>query len=60
MMLRPLSLFAATVLCGGAAAQVPAGSPAPALAFQKGWNDAPVSFDDLAGKVVILKFSETW
>ncbi len=61
MMLRPISLFAAAALLGSAAvAQVAKGSPAPALAFQKVWNDGPASFDDLAGKVVILKFSETW
>jgi hypothetical protein len=41
-------------------AQIAKGSPAPAIPFVKTWNDAPASWDDLAGKVVILKFSETW
>lgn len=61
MVSRPVSMFATAVLLGSAlVAQVAKGSAAPAFPFQKVWNDAPESFDDLAGKVVILKFSETW
>lgn len=53
-------LFAAAALVGSAAAQIQKGAPAPAFPFQKVWNNGPESFDDFAGKVVILKFSETW
>lgn len=53
-------VFTAAVLAGGVSAQIPKGSPAPAFPFQKVWNNGPESFDDFAGKVVILKFSETW
>ncbi|MBL8755321.1 MAG: hypothetical protein JNK15_18625 [Planctomycetes bacterium] len=61
MAARPVALFlAAAFLAGGAQAQIAKGSPAPAIPFQKVWNDGPASFDDFAGKVVILKFSETW
>ncbi len=61
MVLRTTPLFAAALLlAGGVSAQVAKGSPAPAIPFQKVWNDGPASFDDLAGKVVILKFSESW
>lgn len=61
-MVRPwLSLFAAaTVLAAAVPAQIAKGAPAPAIPFVKTWNDAPASFDEFAGKVVILKFSETW
>lgn len=61
-MVHPLSsLFvAATVLAGGVSAQISKGSPAPAFPFQKVWNNGPESFDDFAGRVVVLKFSETW
>ena len=64
MVTRPVSMFAASIcgmlLGGPMAAQIAKGSPAPAFKFQKVWNDGPESFDDLAGKVVVLKFSETW
>jgi hypothetical protein len=61
-MVRPwMSLFAAaTVLAAAVPAQIAKGAPAPAIPFVKTWNDAPASFDEFAGKVVILKFSETW
>jgi hypothetical protein len=56
-----MSLFAAaTVLAAAVPAQIAKGAPAPAIPFVKTWNDAPASFDEFAGKVVILKFSETW
>lgn len=61
MLSRSLFSFAAVALFASAAvAQVAKGSPAPAFPFQKVWNDDFESFDDLFGKVVILKFSETW
>ncbi len=61
MVPRSVSMFATAIVLGSAlVAQVDKGAAAPAFPFQKTWNDAPESFDDLAGKVVILKFSETW
>jgi hypothetical protein len=61
MKVRPIPMFAAVALLGSAAvAQVAKGSPAPAMPFEKVWNGGPESFDDLAGRVVILKFSESW
>jgi hypothetical protein len=61
MKVRPLSTFAvAALLCSAGTAQVAKGSPAPAMPFEKVWNNGPESFDDFAGRVVILKFSETW
>ena len=61
-MTRPwMPLFAAaTLLAAAVPAQIAKGAPAPAIPFVKTWNDAPASWDDLAGKVVILKFSESW
>lgn len=61
-MVRPwMSLFAAATLIAAAVpAQIAKGAPAPAIPFVKTWNDAPASFEEFAGKVVILKFSETW
>lgn len=52
----------AAALFGAAAvtAQVPKGTAAPAFDFKAVLNDGPASFDDLAGKVVILDFGETW
>lgn len=52
--------IAVGLLAVGASAQIAKGSPAPAFTIEKGWNDAPTSFDDLAGKVVILDFAQTW
>jgi hypothetical protein len=60
-MIRSLLLSVAVgLLAGGVSAQIAKGSPAPAFTIEKGWNDAPTSFDDLAGKVVILDFAQTW
>lgn len=61
MIPRSSWLFAAAALFGSVlVAQVPKGKAAPEFPFQKVWNDGPTSFADFAGKVVILKFSETW
>jgi hypothetical protein len=58
---RMLSAFVATALVAAVVpAQIAKGAPAPAIPFVTTWNNAPTSWDDLAGKVVILKFSETW
>lgn len=53
-------LVASALLAAAVPAQIAKGAAAPAIPFVKTWNDAPASWDDLAGKVVILKFSETW
>ncbi len=50
------ALFSAATLT----AQVSQGSAAPPFDFKAMLNDGPESFDDLAGKVVILDFAETW
>lgn len=47
-------LFAAATL-----AQAP-GQAAPSFEFLGGLNDAPKSFAELEGKVVILDFARTW
>lgn len=41
-------------------AQVQKGGTPPELTFDKVWNQGPASWDDLAGKVVILDFAQTW
>lgn len=56
----PLAATAALLFAGAAPAQLLKGSAAPAFEFQKVWNDGPASFDELAGKLVILDFSQTW
>jgi hypothetical protein len=58
---RHIPAFAtAALLAGALAAQVPPGAPAPVFPFAKVANGGPDSFADFAGRVVILKFSETW
>lgn len=52
------SLALALVAAGAAAQQK--GSTPPPIEFVKVWNDGPESFDELAGKVVILDFGATW
>jgi len=46
-------------LAGGLLAQDP-GTDAPEIEFAKTWNDAPSSWDELHGKLVLLDFGETW
>lgn len=62
MSYQPRMSLVAAALFGAAAvpAQVPKGTAPPAFEFKKVWNDGPESFDELAGKVVILDFAETW
>jgi hypothetical protein len=40
-------------------AQIRKGSTLPEFAFIQGWNNAPKSYADLAGKVVILDFMQS-
>ena len=56
----PTYLVVGALLAGAVSAQVQKGQVPPPIAFKKVWNDGPATFDDFAGKVVILKFSETW
>lgn len=59
--LRSVSLAAAAgILAPALAAQLPAGTAAPAFDFDKTWNDGPSSFAELEGKVVLLDFFATW
>lgn len=55
-----VSVGAALLFASGAVAQVAKGAPAPEFAFEKVWNDGPQTFADMAGKVVILDFAQTW
>lgn len=54
------AIAAATLFAGAAQAQLAKGSNAPAFEFDKVWNDGPAAFDELAGKLVILDFAQTW
>ena len=61
MLSRASSVVAVLALVAAALpAQVLKGTSPPALQFEKVWNDGPQSWDDLAGKVVILDFAQTW
>ena len=61
MSLRPSVVLAAFALLAAAVpAQAQKGTNPPVLQFEKAWNDGPQSWDDLAGKVVILDFAQTW
>ena len=51
---------AATVCIGTAVFAQQVGSTPPTFEIEKTWNDAPATFDDFAGKVVILDFAMTW
>lgn len=43
-----------------APAQVPVGSQAPEFSVQNSFNDAPASFADFRGKLVMIEFFATW
>ncbi|MCC7064486.1 MAG: hypothetical protein IT456_16860 [Planctomycetes bacterium] len=62
MFRTPRMLALALVALGSAAlpAQVQKGGTPPELVFDKVWNDGPATFADMAGKVVILDFAQTW
>jgi hypothetical protein len=61
MVSRTISSAAvAALLLGAVPAQFQKGQTPTPLNFVKVWNNGPASFDDFAGRVVILKFSETW
>ncbi len=57
---RTAAAVAAILFAGGAQAQLAKGTTAPAFEFAKVWNDGPASFDELAGKLVVLEFFATW
>ena len=57
---RTLALAAIALSSGVAIAQVRKGDTPPEFTFIQGWNGAPKSFADLAGKVVILDFAQSW
>ena len=56
---RTLALAAIALSSGVATAQIRKGDTLPAFTFIQGWNGAPKSFAELAGKVVILDFSQS-
>lgn len=53
-------VLAGLALAAAVPAQLQKGSLPPELQFDKTWNDAPASFAEFAGKVVILDFAQTW
>lgn len=55
-----LAVLATALLSGTAAAQLGKGASAPEFTIEKAWNDGPQGFADLAGKLVILDFAQTW
>jgi hypothetical protein len=55
-----LTTLAAGLLAAAAPGQLQAGTTAPAFDFAKTWNDAPVSFAELKGKLIMLDFFATW
>jgi hypothetical protein len=57
---RTLALAAIALSSGVAMAQIRKGDTLPEFAFIQGWNNAPKSYADLAGKVVILDFTQSW
>ena len=59
-MLRPVALLSTVILAAAPAAQLQKGGTPPPFAFDKVWNGGPTEFGDLAGKVVILDFAQTW
>jgi hypothetical protein len=61
-MFRSIHALAGVALAS-LAISVPAqakGTAPPEFPFEKVWNDAPATFADFAGKVVILDFAQTW
>lgn len=62
-MFRSIHVFASVAVASLAVsipAQLSKGGTPPELQFEKVWNDGPATFADLAGKVVLLDFSQTW
>lgn len=60
MFTRHVPALAAAVLTGAASAQVAVGTPAPEFDFQASFNDAPASFAEFEGKLVLVEFFATW
>ena len=57
---HPLALVTIAVSSGAAVAQIRRGDSLPAFQFIESWNGAPKTFAELAGKVVILDFTQSW
>ena len=55
-----LAVVAVALGAAMAPAQVQKGAQPPELVFDKVWNDGPATFADMAGKVVVLDFAQTW
>jgi hypothetical protein len=51
---------ALALLVAAVPAQVLPGTVPPVLKFDKVWNGGPQTWDDLAGRVVVLDFAQTW
>ena len=62
-MFRSIHAFAGVAVASfviSVPAQMTKGGTPPEFAFEKVWNDAPAAFADMAGKVVVLDFAQTW
>ena len=58
--LAAIAHSAMTLSSGVATAQIRKGDTLPEFAFIQGWNGAPKTYAELAGKVVILDFTQSW
>lgn len=59
--LRSISVAAAAgLLAASLSAQLQPGTTAPPFDFDQRWNDAPTSFAELEGKLVLLDYFATW
>lgn len=59
-MFAPLRTVSAALLFAAAAFAQQPGQAAPSFEFLATWNDAPKTFAELEGKVVIFDFARTW
>ena len=50
----------AAILAAGLPAQLGVGDQAPEVAFQDGVNNAPQSWKEIQGKLLLLDFFATW
>lgn len=56
----PLWALAGGLVAAALPAQISSGTTAPEFEFAATWNDAPTSFAELKGKLIMLDFFATW
>jgi hypothetical protein len=59
-MFAPLRTLSTALLFAAVAFAQQPGQAAPSFEFLATWNDAPKTFAELEGKVVIFDFARTW